>query len=130
MCEGWLNPQNGFQNFIRDIGPKPKNNYSLDRINNDGNYSCGYCQECVKNNWDSNCRWTSKEIQSTNQRSPIGKTGYKGVTFRNGKFVATISIKSRMKHLGTYTTPEEANLVYLEAKKNRDIKYLSDSISS
>jgi hypothetical protein len=54
VCERW----NVFANFISDMGLCPPN-YSLDRIDNDGNYEPG------------NCRWATLETQRKNRR----KTG-------------------------------------------------------
>lgn len=64
VCNGWFN---SFLSFYKDMGEKPKN-YSLDRINNDGNYSCGHCIECIKNGWPFNCRWASRSDQQKNKR--------------------------------------------------------------
>lgn len=55
VCNRWLE---SFQNFIDDMGEKPKDGkrYSLDRINNDGNYE------------PSNCRWATDSEQNKNRR--------------------------------------------------------------
>jgi hypothetical protein len=46
-----------FENFYRDLGPRPSPDHSLDRENNDGNYEPG------------NVRWATSEVQRRNTRS-------------------------------------------------------------
>jgi hypothetical protein len=57
VCDEWFE----FENFIRDMGRKPAEGYSIDRINNDGNY----CKE--------NCRWADRFTQMNNTRKNIKK---------------------------------------------------------
>jgi hypothetical protein len=57
VCKRWLK---SYENFLQDMGRKPSETYSIDRINNNGNYT------------PSNCRWATKSQQSSNQRKRYG----------------------------------------------------------
>jgi len=52
MCDRW---KNSFFDFVADMGERPSKEYSLDRINNDGNYEPG------------NCRWVTRRDQNRNK---------------------------------------------------------------
>ncbi len=66
VCERW---RKSFVAFLTDMGRKPSELHSIDRINNNGNYSCGQCKECIENNWPFNCRWTTDKVQHRNARN-------------------------------------------------------------
>jgi hypothetical protein len=52
VCERW----NLFENFLADMGPKPGSEYTIERVNNDGNYE------------PSNCKWATQLEQNRNRR--------------------------------------------------------------
>lgn len=64
VCVGWHDPAK----FAKEMGERPSKAYSLDRRDNDGNYSCGKCEECVANGWSMNVRWATQSEQARNTR--------------------------------------------------------------
>lgn len=52
VCDRWTDEENGFANFIEDMGRRPDPSLSIHRKDNDG----GYCKD--------NCEWTTKEVQA------------------------------------------------------------------
>jgi hypothetical protein len=66
-CSGWRG-QAGFSHFLDDLGERSGPQYSVDRIDNDGGYWCGHCEECIANGWPANCRWATAKEQAENSR--------------------------------------------------------------
>ena len=64
ICDRW---KDSFENFLLDMGERPSNNHSIDRIDNDGNYS------------PENCKWSTPKEQANNKRNNV-KVTIDGVT--------------------------------------------------
>lgn len=58
-----------FDGFMLVVGARPSDELSVDRENNEGNYSCGQCPTCIENKWPMNVRWATLEEQNNNRRS-------------------------------------------------------------
>ncbi len=65
VCERW---RSSFANFMADMGPRP-DGLQVDRIDNNKNYSCGKCGECLRRKWSANCRWATSTQNCRNRRS-------------------------------------------------------------
>jgi hypothetical protein len=68
VCKAWQGTV-GFVQFLTDMGEKPNwADGGIDRIDNNANYSCGHCDQCVREGWPANCRWATRRQQSQNRR--------------------------------------------------------------
>lgn len=97
ICSEWVND---FAAFYSHIGPRPGAGYSVDRINNNGNYEPG------------NVRWATRSEQSKNRRpfTVNGKTvEFRGetVTIRQLSRLLGINPSTLYKRLDNGWTPED-----------------------
>lgn len=67
VCERWLN---SFDAFRQDLGDRPKG-LTIDRIDNNGGYWCGRCDDCVSKGRPFNCRWADMKTQAANRNKPV-----------------------------------------------------------
>lgn len=93
VCERWRS----FENFLADMGDRPSDDHSIDRIDNDGDY----CPE--------NCRWATWKEQARNRRSAKMIT-YGGETHCLTDWAERLGISSMVlfKRIELGWTPERA----------------------
>lgn len=76
VCDEW---KNSFENFINDMGLRPNVNYSIDRIDNNGNY----CKE--------NCRWATR-LEQANNKSNSRLLTYNGLSLTTRQWSEKLNI--------------------------------------
>lgn len=110
VCEDWKNNSNLFIEWALNNGYKDE--YTIDRIDNNGNY----CPE--------NCRWSDIETQANNKRTNH-YLFYKGKTYTVSSFCKTFNlnrlvISQRINRYG-YDNPELLLKKSLSGYKNRKL---------
>lgn len=90
ICEDWRD----FKKFYSDMGVCP-DGYTIERIDNDGDY--------VK----SNCIWASRTTQSRNTRRTSPEDVGITVT-KSGSFEVRINASGKRFHIGTYSSMNDA----------------------
>lgn len=113
VCDRWLE---SFENFYADMGDRPSNKHSLDRINNDGPYS------------PENCRWATWAEQSRNRRNNRYVT-YNGETKTVQDWAEAVGVthSTMRRRLSLWSIeqaiespPWKVNMRYGEAKAKED----------
>lgn len=104
VCERWED----FENFYADMGPKPSDKHSIDRINTDGNYE------------PANCRWATQLEQVRNRRSNRYIT-HNGETMCASEWARRLGLTPRMVlgRLQRGYSPEEALTVKYRSRIRR-----------
>lgn len=111
VCEKWLN---SYDAFLADVGRKPSEKHTLDRIDSAGNYE------------PTNVRWVTMTVQSRNTKTHCtNKTGIRGVSWSKAKnkWRAAIYVNNKQKHVGYFDSIEDAKL----ARKEAEVKYWSET---
>jgi hypothetical protein len=85
-CQRWQT----FGSFLDDMGERPSGT-TLDRINNEGGYTCGRCVDCAAHGWTMNCRWATRAQQSRNNRRNVFLT-FNGETLTVGDWAKRIGM--------------------------------------
>ncbi len=99
ICNEWLNDFKSYYDYVISLPNYGKKGFSLDRINNDGDYKPG------------NMRWADAHIQAVNKNiQRRNNTGYIGVSLpkNNNRYAAQIVVHKKQIYLGTFKTPEQA----------------------
>lgn len=110
VCDRWLGID-GFDNFKNDVGARPSEKHSIDRINNDGIYE------------PTNVRWADASTQARNKRHlHAGQSGILGVFYNNTLNCYMASLKVHGKQ---YRRMAKSLEDAIEKRKELENKYLT-----
>lgn len=102
ISSSWLGAD-GFCNFLIDMGDRPSG-YTLDRINNDGEYG------------PDNCRWASRREQSNNKRNSLPVPGVRWQPERARWFVS-LRKNGKTTFVGRYKDYNDAVAAKINAER-------------
>jgi len=100
VCGRW---RHDFMAFFSDMGLRPSPEHSLDRRDNDGDYT------------PENCRWATRSEQQRNTRRVLQASG----AVRDGiRWRAMIGVNGRTIMLGRFARKTEARRAYRQASRH------------
>lgn len=109
VCSEWLGGLPGYARMLEHIGAKPGPGYSIDRIDNDGNYAPG------------NVRWASKAQQVRNRRLTV-RVSFNGADRTLGDVAAEVGIPYDVMYRRIFRaghTPEVAAMIAYRPRAGR-----------
>jgi len=92
VCEEW----ESFENFYKDMGPKPTPKHSIDRIDVNSNYE------------PSNCRWADRIVQARNMRRSTADDSGVRYNERDNCWELFIRADNKTVRVGSYINKEDA----------------------
>jgi hypothetical protein len=97
ICSRWLT---AFEYFLADMGERPSPEYSIDRIDVNGDYE------------PSNCRWATRSEQANNIRRKENISGHTGVYYKRAtdSWYANLKICGKNSNVGSSKDKETAIL--------------------
>lgn len=96
VCPEWDKSFADFRDYVMSLPNAMKPGYTLDRIDNDGNYEPG------------NVQWADQHTQNANRRKISIQTKYVGISKDHNSFIAQIGVNHKKYYLGSFPTQEEA----------------------
>ena len=99
VCGEWAENPWAYYEYVESLPDFGVDGYTVDRIDNDGNYEPG------------NLRWTDRRTQNLNRRkNKNNTTGYTGVArFKKNRVSAEITVNYKNYKIGYFDTAAQAN---------------------
>lgn len=104
VCDRWLN---SFSNFYEDMGSKPSEDHTLERIDNDLSYT------------KNNCKW-ALPLEQSNNRTTSRFVTYKGVTKTVSQWAAICGLKYDTLHRRLFVHKWKVERALLEPVRVRN----------
>ena len=115
VCKRW---DDSFENFIKDMGERPNENYQIDRIDNDKGYA------------PNNCKWVTPSENSLNKRHRKGASGFKNIILDGESYYAMVKRRgnTRTSHYTNLENSLNIRDIYIEEYNKNPQKWIEDTI--